>query len=160
MKKISSVISLLVLVLLLLAGINTSYGFDVDGLKNGMEKKKVLEILSPMNFDKVVDEGSTVKFCDLQDKKYNRFYVVYFKNNKLIRYNKNYEPSMLNYITLFKLLNEQYGMAVLCSSQSNMMSNGESKSLHCSWRLKKELVTISYDILPSHDNLYVHYLIK
>lgn len=151
---------LLSILIIIFVGTNITYGFDVDGLTDGMNKEIVIEKLSSIKFGKVVDEGNTVKFCDLEDKEFNKFYVVYFKNNKLVGYDKNFKPSMSNYITLFKLLTEKYGNTVKCSSKSDMSSNGEIKSLLCTWLFKKESITINYNILPSNDTLYVHYRIR
>lgn len=99
---------LIFITLVVLLGTSIVQGFDVDGLKNGMRKEAVIEILSRWNFENVLDKGGQVQFYDLNDKENNRYSVVTFKNNKLVGYAKNLRPSMSNYIKAFKSLSEEY----------------------------------------------------
>ncbi|MCG6536218.1 MAG: hypothetical protein L7F78_16335 [Syntrophales bacterium LBB04] len=150
---------LLFVALIILLAADIAGGFDVDGLRDGMKKDVVVEILSHWRFEKVLDKGDQIHYSDL-DKEYNRYYVVTFKNNKLVGYSKNFKPSIANYISIFKLLSEEYGTTVKCTSTSDMIPAGELKYLRCTWVSPLDEVTVGYSILPFADELTVSYMAR
>lgn len=137
---------------------NISYGFEVDGFKDGMKREIVLEKVKSWNFDKIADnDADSVSVYDLPEKNTFRHYNFSLKDNKLISVQKNYKPSMANYILLFKELVAKYGEKVSCNAESGLSTYGEEKSIRCIWLKDGEQVHISYNLFPSNDQLYVFY---
>ncbi|MBU4320919.1 MAG: hypothetical protein L6246_01090 [Thermodesulfovibrionales bacterium] len=141
----------------ILGCVDISYGFEIDGFKDGMRKDVVLEKSLSWNYDKVDDRGDSVGVYDFPDKKTYRHINLSFHNNRLVGFQKNYKPSMANYIMLFKELGDKYGDNVNCSAGTDLSTSGENKNITCIWVVGNEKIHISYNIFPSNDQLSVYY---
>ena len=142
----------------MLAFVNFSYGFDIDGFKDGMKKEIVLEKIKSWNFDRITeDETNYISAYDLPEKNTIRHYNFSLKDNKLVSVQKDYKPSMTNYILLFKELVAKNGEKVSCYPESRLSTNGEEKSIRCIWIKDGEQAHISYNIFPANDQLSVFY---
>ena len=140
----------------MIAIVNISYAFDVSGFKDGMSKKTVMEKAKSYNFDEIKEneDGSLM----LYDRSYLRFYTLGFTDNKLVTLDKHgFQPSMSNYILLFKELVDKYGSKTSCKAETRLGSDGEEKTIRCWWREGKEDISIAYDIFTTNESLSVFY---
>lgn len=155
MKKVN------VIFILMIMGIaKTSYGFEVDGFKDGMRKEIVVEKLKAWHFDKIVEiEGeNTLSAYDLENgSTFSRYYSFNFQGETLAALQKGYKPSMANYIILFKELNSEFGEKSYCNADIKLISNGENKSITCAWFSRKEKISVSYNVYDANDQLSVYY---
>ncbi len=135
------------------------YAFDVDGLKDGMTRDEILQALSIWNFDRIDDRGTYLSAYDIPDKKTYRHYNLSFVNNKLVLVQKDYKPSMKNYIALFQELAEKYGEKVICHASSRMSTEGDVKEIECWWWNRNEEISLRYTIFENNDQLSVVYRI-
>lgn len=141
-----------------MAVVNISYAFEVDGFKDGMSKEMVLEKAKSYNVGKIVEnENGLLMLGNLFDDKDIPIWTLSFTDNKLVILQKEFQPSMANYILLFKKLIDKYGSKTYCNAETQLSSVGEIKSIECSWHKDKEEIGISYGVFPINEQLYVRY---
>ena len=127
--------------------------FDVDGFKGGMSRDKVKEILNKGNLSNIEEKDTAISAYDL----HHRFYAFNFYKNRLVHLQKYIKPSMKQFIGLFDKFNSAYGKPVDCYINTPKDSYGESHNISFIWKKKLELVTLTYNVFPKNDQLYITY---
>lgn len=155
MKRIHF-ISLIVLFVLLFFCSNGN-SFDIDGFRNGMSQETIKNNLSEWKFDKVEEKENFIKAWDIPKRGNERLYVFNFCNKKLRDIQKNFEPSMKNFIFLFNKFSSIHGKPIDSHTDSSLSNIGESWSIAFYWRTGRDLVTLTYYVHPNNDQLTVMY---
>lgn len=127
MKALSSKLGV-ILIGLTIFGYVEAFAFDADGFQSGMTKKEVKEILKTWNFDKIDEEENSILAYDTI-KTAKRWFSFGFRNNKLYSLQKNFPPSMKNFIFLFNKFTSVYGKPTDSHSEISLGSSGETRSI-------------------------------
>lgn len=131
--------------------------FEVDGFKNGMTKKEVIEILGKSNFDRIEDKEGTITAYDIPTKGTYRYYNFSFGNAKLVFLNKNFPPSMKNFIFLFDNFTTLYGKPVDSYTKISLETYGETRRISFMWKTQSETIDLDYSVFPNNDQLSISY---
>jgi hypothetical protein len=159
MKSLSVGIGIVLIIGLTILGCTITFAFDVDGFKSGMTKKEVKEMLKGWNFDKIDEEEDSVRAYDTT-KTAKRWFSFGFRNNKLTSFQKDFPPTMKNFIYLFNKFTLIYGKPIDSYSDISLDSSGETRSIWFWWKINSEIQQLSYNVFPNNDQLYTVVYIK
>jgi len=153
MKSLLGKVLIIFIIGLSIFGYSKAFPFEEDGFKSGMTKKEVREILKTWNFNKIDEEEDLIRAYDTTKTAKRRF-VFGFRNNKLFSLQKDFPPSMSNFIYLFNKFTLVYGKPTDSHSEISLNSSGETRSIMFWWRKKFEINQLSYNVFPNNDQLY------
>jgi len=143
----------------LLVMYTNSYPFDIDGIKDGMSQKAVMNIIQEWNFDKIENGDGHIRAYD--DQSGERFYVFNFCHDELYFLQKNRKASMKEFIILFDKFKGKYGQPIDSHTNSSPQKYDKDRSIqysiHFIWKTKSDLICLNYTIYPKNDQLYVIY---
>lgn len=134
--------------------------FEVDQFKSGMTQKEVKEILSTQNFDKIQDKGKCIFAFDLPQKNTNRRYsFCFYQDGKLNLLEKDFPPSMKNFIALFDKFTSFYGKPFDYLSRITIENHdlSESREIAFMWRTQTDTIELKYIVFSTNDQLKVMY---
>jgi hypothetical protein len=151
------VIPYLFIACLLLAFSSTVKGFDVDGIKSGMNQREVKSVVSKWKFPHLVEDRSHMHVDGVGD---GRFYSFEFCDGKLVEITKGVKPSMKTFIATFKEMSDRYGRPIESNADRLAETDGsEHYVLDFLWRVGKEFVMINYSVFPTNEGMHTAYVI-
>jgi hypothetical protein len=132
------------------------YAFEVDGFKSGMSYDAVKRKISTWNFDKVVENDQSIQAYDLPEKKSGRSLTLNFCKNQLAGVQKDYPPTMKNYITLTNEYRSKFGNPIDINTKIELTSIGETHNIYTFWESKVDSFSLNYGVYPANDQLYIY----
>jgi hypothetical protein len=147
-------------VFIILITFSKAQSFDVDGFKSEMTKKEVKEQLKEWKFDVIDEKDNDIKAYDNLRKTDSRLYFFNFCDDKLVLIEKNVQPSMKNFIILVEKLTNTYGKPIDTYADTSIHTFGEQHKISIIWKIGRELITLTYNVYPNNDQLYMTYKVS
>lgn len=148
------------LFIFLLASVNSTHSFEIDGLKDGMSIEEATSVIGSL-YDKINIKDNFILALDDPIKGTNRLICLNFCKGELVSVQQNLQPRFDYFVRLVSEKRRELGRPIDAWSQpTDIKSNIESNSISFIWKDGPTFIKVSYTEYSSNNHLAITYEIK